>query len=498
VNHFSFTIKVVKLNYPYRQLKKYTNLYPNLKNNIDISKMKQSKLKNFSQELSTIKKFESFKKQPIVIENCDGHSHITKTKKEFQLVYDGVFNCNADNKIKVTIDKLNFTVQSIDFKEGKDGRFASLPVLHTFDIDKVYKGDIDKFAHFKMFFFDNSKKRNLFHTKLETVKNDGINTWAFDCVRVTVNNNKYDITQYKDKDNSYFVIENLEPSLLLIFEEDSYAIQIGIGFLVGYMPGGQNYIFSGKDFIYRRLSRKPLKSIFHPVTSNPYSKLHKEQKIADSYYGKLRVIPIEVISNFITQLRNNEDFSVAIIFLMEVTHLKSVVSMPGVFSVILESLANVIIVKQNKLEKLIHDDTLFDMIKSELNSIIDNYASKFDEHSEIKIRRRLNDLNKPINHKRLTNAEKLRAPFDQLKIKLSTEDESAIDFRNDLLHGNILMNNEITRTSKEIDNKMIYASAKLYTLLSKLILKNSSYCGYIINHAKFYKNNSDGEYFEEI
>jgi hypothetical protein len=121
-----------------------------------------------------------------------------------------------------------------------------------------------------------------------------------------------------------------------------------------------------------------------------------------------------------------------------------------------------------------------------------------DELAEIKIRRRINELNKPINNRRLTNAEKLRAPFDQLKIKLSCEDEAAIDFRNDLLHGNILMNNETLRTSKEIDNKMLYANAKLFTLISKLILKYSGYNGYVINHGKFYNKISNEDYFEDI
>jgi hypothetical protein len=460
--------------------------------------MKETKIKNFTQELSSIEKFESFKKQKVIIDNCEGQAYITKSKKEFQLVYDGVFKYSSDNKIKVAIDDLEYTFQSIDFKEPSNEIFTNISAQHTFDIDKVFKGDINKVALFRMFFFDNSKRTNVFHTKLETIKNNGINTWAFDCVRTNVNQKKYDITQYKNKEKSYFVIENLEPSSLEVFEKDSYAIQKGIGFLIGYMPGGQNYIFSGENFIYRRLARKSLKSIFHPVTSNPYSKLHMEQNVADSYYGKLKVIPIEVISNFITQIRNNEDFSVAIIFLMEVSHLKSVVSMPGVFSVILESLANIITIKQDNIEKLIKDETIFKNIKSDLNSVLDNYTNAIDKNAEIKFRRKINGLSNSINHKRLTNAEKLRQPFDQLQIKLSYEDEAAIDFRNDLLHGNILMNNETTRTSKEIDNKMLYASAKLYTLLSKLILKNSGYNGYVINHAKFYNKNSKEDYFEEI
>jgi len=460
--------------------------------------MKDPKIKNFSLELETIEQFENFKKQKVTIQNCEGEAFITKSKREFKLSFDGVFKYHSDKKINVNIEGKEFVFKSIDFKEPINHAFSGIAGQHTFDIDSVYKGCFEKESLFRMFFFDNSKQNNIFHYKLETAKNDGVYTWAFECVRMSVNSNIYDITQYKNNDKSYFVIENLESTSLEEFNEDSYAIQKGIGFLIGYMPGGQNYIFSGENFIYQRLARKSLKSIFHPVTSDPYSKLHKEKNLADSYYGKLKVIPIEVISNFITLLRNNEDYAVAIIFLMEVTHLKSVVSMPGVFPVILESLANIIITKQSELEKLISNPKIFENIKTDLNKVIDSYTDELDENAEIKIRRRINELNKPINPNRLTNAEKLRAPFDQLKIKLSATDELAIEYRNDLLHGNILMNNNLIRTSKEIDDKMLYVSAKLYTLISKLILKNSGYSGYVINHAKFYDKDAKEDYFEII
>ena len=45
--------------------------------------MKEPKIKNFTQELSSIEKFESFKKQKIIIDNCEGQAYITKSKKEF-------------------------------------------------------------------------------------------------------------------------------------------------------------------------------------------------------------------------------------------------------------------------------------------------------------------------------------------------------------------------------------------------------------------------------
>jgi len=465
--------------------------------------MKQSNNKNFATELKIIEQLESFKRHKVTLEDGSWEAYLTKSKKDYQLSFDGIFPYSEDKKINILIDGELFTLKSNDFQKPIDYIFAEVSAQSTFDIDGVYKGDLNNSSFFRMFFFDDSKRTNIFHSKLETARHDGITAWAFDCVRLAVMQKWYDITQHRNGENSYFVIENLDAVILEEFEEDSYAIQKGIGFLIGYMPGGENYTFSGENFVYQRLARNSLKSIFHPVTSNPYSKLfkEKEKEIADNYYDKLKVIPASVISELITQLRQNMDFSVAIIFLMEVESLKSIVSMPGVFSVILESFANIIIIKQNKQEKLINDKDLVGKIIYDMNTVIDKHAKKIYPEAEIKIRRRINEINKPINLNRLTNAEKLRAPFDQLKIKLTAEEEKALDYRNYLLHGNILMNNELERTNEEIDNHMLHVSAKLYTLISKLILKSCGYEGYVINYSKFHEKNSINskeDYFEYI
>lgn len=465
--------------------------------------MKESKNKNFDLEIKIIEQFENYKQYKITLENGFGEAFITKSKKDYHLFYNGVFPYSADKKIKILIEGKSITLKSTDFQKSINQILAKNPAQHTFDIDGVYKGNLKDSSFFKMFFFDDSERKNIFHYILEKAKNDGITPWAFGCIRLNIMQKRYDITQHHNGENSYFIIENLDAATFEEFNEDSYAIQKGIGFLIGYMPGGENYIFSGENFIYRRLSRNSLKSIFHPVTSNPYSKLNEgtEKEIADQYYGKLKVIPVPVISELITQLRQNMDFSVAIIFLMEVASLKSIVSMPGVFSVILESFANIIITKQNKQEKLITDKDLVTDIIYDMNTVIDKHAKKIHPNAEIKIRRKINEINKPVNFNRLTNAEKLRAPFDHLKIKLSEAEEKAIDYRNYLLHGNILMHNETERTSEEIDNHMLHVSAKLYTLISKLILKSCGYEGYVINHSKLFEQNnidSTEEYFEHI
>lgn len=64
-------------------------------------------------------------------------------------------------------------------------------------------------------------------------------------------------------------------------------------------------------------------------------------------------------------------------------------------------------------------------------------------------------------------------------------DVRAIEHQNDLLHGNVLMNKDGKLSDKEINSYMMYVAYRLYTLISKLILKNAAYSGYVINNPKF-------------
>jgi hypothetical protein len=448
----------------------------------------ETRFKNFTQEATIIQEIENWHSLSIRIVGMPGKVHLSKAKREFTLSYDGLFEYPTNKRVSLEISGAIYEATSNDFDLGFASPFVDVPSLHSFDVDGLYRGTLQDKTMFRMFFFNTSKRQNLFHFKLEKPKHDGVTPWAFDCVRLDLKTARYEISQYKHCDVDYIVIENLDPVSLINFKAESYAIQKGIGFLCGYMPGGEHYIFSGIDFQYSRLAREALKSNYHPVTSNPFSftLLHKHRNTAQEYEKKLSVIPSATASELIRQMVDNEDFAVAILFLMEVTHSKSVVSMPGVFSVILESFANIIINPQKVISQLITNSVAGKQLMEDLNSVLDRHVASIQPAALKKIRRRLPSLIRPINPDRLTNFEKLREPFDQLGIHLSHADEAAIESRNSLLHGNILMNEGQARSSREIDDHMLYITAKLYTLISKLILKKCGYNGYVINQVKFY------------
>jgi hypothetical protein len=134
--------------------------------------------------------------------------------------------------------------------------------------------------------------------------------------------------------------------------------------------------------------------------------------------------------------------------------------------------------------------------------VIENNSITLGVESILKLKRRLNEINRPVNKQHLTNNEKLTLPFEQLGIDLTLHDILIIEHRNDLLHGNILLRTEENMDEAATNLYMTYVSAKLFTLISKLILKSIGYNGYIYNQAKYLEKHmnidTNEEYFEKI
>lgn len=92
--------------------------------------MKQSKNKNFATELKIIKQFESFKQHKVTLEDGSGEAYLTKSKKDFQLSFDGIFPHSEDKKIKILINGEPFTIKSTDLQKPTRSRLAEIPAQH--------------------------------------------------------------------------------------------------------------------------------------------------------------------------------------------------------------------------------------------------------------------------------------------------------------------------------------------------------------------------------
>ena len=208
------------------------------------------------------------------------------------------------------------------------------------------------------------------------------------------------------------------------------------------------------------------------------------------------------LSNLANKIHTDPEFSTAIIVLLEATSTRSILLIPSSFAVIIELLSKNLVTQENGLEKPLDDKDLTKEIINKLNDVIDNYDHQINDKSILKLKRRLNEINRPINKRQLTNNEKLTLPFEQLEIELSIQDVNIIEHRNDLLHGNILLRKNDSQDDNSLNLYMGYVSAKLFTLISKLILKSIGYKGYVFNQSKYLEKHmnieSDEEFFEKI
>jgi len=272
------------------------------------------------------------------------------------------------------------------------------------------------------------------------------------------------------------------------------------------MVGGEKFIFDNSGgFYYTNNIRPTIKGMYGPVITNPYSRLEIEKKTADILYNKheLTRISLEELSALAYKIHTEPEFSVAILIILEATSVRSLLIIPSSFAVIIEQLSKHFGIEESRLEKPITDKNLQQKIVKELQLVIDNNSNGLSNDNILKLKRRLNEINKPINKEHLTNNEKLTRPFEQLGITLSLHDITIIEHRNDLLHGNILIQtDDIDNDENKTNLYLSYVSAKLFTLISKLILKSVGYSGYVYNQAKFLERympiTTDEDYFEKI
>lgn len=471
-----------------------------------------SNYKSFDLEFKIVDSIETLEKVEIELYK-ENHLNIkglvTKTDDQISIEASNSTFADFDNSIndvsaiiknmKVVIDRLS--IDSTENKINNDGISSiatlSLNVIKSKNID-------DELNNYRCFIPVGIDKLSDFYWQFETITyQDDQTDHFYDCIRVTIDNFIFDIVRLKRNGKEYLIIENIDKACFSFFCDVCFSIKQALGFITSYMPGGEEYFFtSDLDFYYCNHHRSKIDSMYKPLHKNPYHILINKKEIAEAFVDKLNVLPANSFSNLISAIHRSSQFSSAIILLLEASSIRSLLLIPSVFSVIIEALSKIISQDESGKELPINDPQLFQQIKADMYNLIDLNSDKIAEAGVLKIKRRLNEINKPVVKEHLTNNEKLTLPFEQLGIKLTINDINAIEHRNDLLHGNILLSDENRQSEEEMNKYMGYISAKLYTLISTLILRYVGYNGYVINHAKFYeelcKIKTDEEYYVNI
>ena len=310
-------------------------------------------------------------------------------------------------------------------------------------------------------------------------------------IEVVIEEQQYHIyhvvkTLNKKKDN-YLVIECDIPQNFYDFSEKCYSILIAFGYVSGSFEQNESFFFQYDEkakiypigFNYSPL-RNSIKCSYVPTNSNPHSFIH-DREIAEQYRDAPRTLSSQEFSSLCNTIDTNDDFKSVILLIIE-SNTQSLVSSPGMLSIALESLANIIYNDNESALAPISDKTVAKDIRKRLKQEVTSFIGKIDEETSNILKSRIDQINQK------TNREKLLIPFKILRLEINQKDVEAIEQRNAFLHGKSPMI-EDTRPEniQTADRFRFYLYLKLYTLTAAVILK---YCGFdnlILNYPKIYE-----------
>ena len=306
---------------------------------------------------------------------------------------------------------------------------------------------------------------------------------------------KKKVTELSDAD--YLVIQSKFKMSYSDFSDFCFSILISFGFVSGHFINNDGYFFQYESenmqvpigIEYRQM-RGSVKCKYVPIYSDPFGYIREKEK-ANYYKNKLRTLSLEEFSQLCQFCHSNNDLKTILISLIEV-HNQTLISSPGILSIALETLANVIYDENENSLAPIKSKKISREIRKELKKVVDNFDEKIDKEGIKILKSRIDQINQR------TNRDKLLIPFTILKIPISSSDIEAIEQRNAFLHGRVpMVKMIIPKSINNSDKFRYYLYLKLYVLVSSIILKYIGYDGMILNHPKIYENTTGIKLNEE-
>ncbi|ATL45904.1 hypothetical protein COR50_01295 [Chitinophaga caeni] len=299
---------------------------------------------------------------------------------------------------------------------------------------------------------------------------------------VKVDNISLDLYSFKHNSKNYLVLEATTEIDLETFDNYCWSTLIAVAFINGQLWQGDQFYFSYQDMDMKVFDtwsyvrrRNSITSIYPAITSNPHSWM-KDSDDADQYNdGSLVNIGSTPLSK-LCQWVHDKDMHKSIALLIIESKSASLLLMPAGFAIAIEGLATLFELKEGEKVKPISNKARGVEFVNKLLQVLNDYDD--DEHFVGKKILRTNIMQ---NVNRATNRERLLIPFNLLGIEISQDDRMALDYRNDLLHGNVILE-PIVRKKYEMNTTEL--SMRLMTLANAIIMKNIGYNGRILNHVK--------------
>ncbi|WP_108804953.1 hypothetical protein [Aquimarina sp. Aq107] len=320
--------------------------------------------------------------------------------------------------------------------------------------------------------------------------------------KVVLNNIEFSISQkiFNSNSKSYLLIESFDILTLEEFKHITNSILWSVGFLKGHCIREEQIFFQSETLnwdqnvnFFSRLSLKS-KILEKPITNTTgeYRDFIEDENFDfDTIDSKMSDKSLEKL---ISLLNANHNTFGAIVLLFESFN-NSYTTRPSTLFIVLEILIEEIskVINPQKIKAInVRDNAI---------KTIEKYKSKIKLDDYNLLKKSINEIDKKLSQ----NNIKIESVFKSLQVTLSVEERVIIGKRNKFFHGK-LINDLLTIKNEEdytkIEKEYQYLTYRLYTMISKLILKFIGFEGYIINHSKLrekhYEKNLDEDYFIKI
>lgn len=294
--------------------------------------------------------------------------------------------------------------------------------------------------------------------------------------------------------NRYLVIESKSKTTFKEFKHIANSILFAIGYLNGELVKKEEFFFQSNDrdwvdchaFFNRRLNKSV--KCYKPITSipNQYSNFIPEEDY--NFEEKISYLEKGQINDLVLLIYSNSSYFLAIRLILEIFK-NSFINRPSILFVVLELLVNEVLKENSKpfIEKqMIKNECVDVLIKNKEILPKEDYDLLLDGVNQI-------DKNLKQNNKKFEEA------FKALDISLNVEERKSLGKRNNFFHGKLLALDDIIESEENltaIELEYNLLSQRLYTLISKLILKKIGYSNYVINHTKL-REKQNGKFYDE-
>ncbi|WP_276485765.1 hypothetical protein [Paraflavitalea pollutisoli] len=317
-------------------------------------------------------------------------------------------------------------------------------------------------------------------------------------VRITLLEDQFTICQVRAGQELFLIIDCDAKMSYETFRERCWAISIGLAFVNGHLWQNEQYIFSyaTEDMTipttWRYTTLRPsILTIYSGLTGNAASWLRGSAGLHQKYKGKTIEISTQALNKLCNWIHSCDAHKVIALLIIEAKR-SSLLMMPAGFALALEGLATLF--EQKFPEKInpIKLRTKAKEFRDRLLSVLEDYRNDPDFNPTI-LQNKINEINKA------TNRDRLKIPFKLLGIPLSGRDVLALDYRNALLHGNVILE---PMEEKTFEMNELELGMRLLTLTNAIILKWMGYKGWVVNHVKAQENaiglTIDEEYYRDI